>query len=125
MWYQALRWKRRLVAEVVVMRDRFPVMELRQAPDGRLLWVGILRPVGDDPCVVAVIYPRTFPYTEPQLLILDPPLVPGAPHRYEDGAICVHRERWDPDRGTAASMVPLAAGWWVAYLNWRATGERF
>lgn len=107
------------------MRERFPGFGLHQLEDRSLAWIGELEPVAGYACVVAVSYPATYPYAEPRLDILDPPLEPDAPHRYQDGSICVHKHEWQPERGTAASMIPLLSGWWVAYVHWVKGGGRF
>lgn len=126
-WYLDSKWRRRLVVEQQLMRDRFPSFELRRGREGELYWRGNLQPVNSIVFVVAVRYPRTYPYNAPVLQVVEPRLHPGAPHRYadSDGSICIHKQGWNPATGTAASVVPLAAAWLVAYCHWLATGEAF
>jgi len=111
------------MAEVEVMQTRFPNFSLIEETDGQLLWVGVLEPQLDEEFLVTVEYPNDYPYRAPVLWVLDPALRPGTPHVYSDGSICIHKATWDPERGTAASCVPLLAAWLLAYLVWLQTGE--
>ena len=113
-WHEERRWKSRLVAEVAVMRGHFPAFQLMKKTDRGLLWVGVLAPTPEDDFFVGVEYPDDYPHRAPALWVLEPELVPGALHVYSDGSCCIHSDSWNPDRGTAASCVPLIAGWLVA-----------
>jgi len=125
MWHQNKRWTSRLVAEQAVMRERFPHFALRRQPDGHLHWQGVLEPHPGVAFLVRLEYPGRYPYREPRLWVVAPSILPGTPHVYADGSVCVHRERWDPERGTVASMVPVLCAWLVLYVRWIETGERF
>lgn len=124
-WFLQPRWKPRLLAEAVLMKERFPDFRLLETDDGLLRWVGVLTPTRGSEFVVSLTYPADYPYREPKLRVDRPALAGGAPHLYSDGSLCVHKQRWDPMRGTAASEVPLIAAWLVAYLSWRRTGVSF
>lgn len=125
MWYRDAKWRSRLLAEQSLMRERFPQFMLTQSPAGLLVWRGVLRPVEGVRFEISVILPARYPYEAPELRAERPPLKPGAPHVYSSGALCVHRLNWDPMRGTAVSVIPLAAAWLVGYMNWLRTGENF
>lgn len=120
MWHQQERWSHRLLAEQELMRSRFPRFALIESHGGGLRWVGMIQPVAGRNFIVSVRYPDNYPYLPPTLFVEKPALRPGAPHRYVDGSICVHKDRWEPATGTAASCVPLAAAWLTAYLAWLA-----
>jgi hypothetical protein len=64
--------------------------------------------------------PRVF-VLEPGLRTLDGK---GAPHRFEDGSLClnVHGE-WRPDMSLATTILPWAVEWLLHYEVWLATGE--
>lgn len=113
------------MAEVVVMHAHFPGFQLTKGTNGSLTWVGVVTPTPEDDFLVAIVYPDNYPYQSPALWALEPPLRPGAPHLYMDGSLCIHANNWDPERGTAASCVTLAAAWLVAYEAWRQTGLRY
>jgi hypothetical protein len=107
------------------MRKRFPRFQLRRDANGNLYWTGIVEPLEGHLFRIAVRYPSHYPYREPQFHVVEPPLRHGAPHVYMDGSLCLHRVRWNPDTGTAASCVPLISGWLVGYVSWCQTGESF
>ena len=125
MWYQKQIWSGRLLAEQELMTERFPQFVLTERDGGSLAWTGIIEPVQGHEFVVSIRYPNRYPYKEPKVFVDEPSLRSGAPHRYLDGSLCVHRKRWDPKTGTAASIVPLAATWLALYLNWAASGEKY
>jgi hypothetical protein len=127
MWYRQSRWKPRLVAEQAVMAQRFPRFVLRRRISGELFWDGFIEPQPNALFRVTLTYPSEYPYREPALHVVDPPLRHGTPHVYigASGWICVHRRQWNPATGTAASLVPLIAAWLVAYIHWLRTGESF
>ena len=124
-WFLQARWKSRLLAEAVLMRERFPGFRLIEASDGSLRWIGALNPTPDSEFIVSLTYPADYPYREPKLRVERPSLVAGAPHVYNDGSLCIHRRGWDASRGTAVSEVPLIAAWLVAYQAWRRHGVSF
>jgi ubiquitin-protein ligase len=123
-WYRDERWKARLVAERLLMQERFPQFILQQTDEDTLRWVGILEPVEGQPFAVSLAYPARYPYNAPVFRVEAPALSIGCPHLYADGSLCVHKS-WDSDRATAASCVPLICAWLVAYLHWLETGETF
>ncbi len=107
------------------MLDRFPAFTLLRGADGALRWEGWLEPVPARRFLISVRYPPHYPYAAPVLHVITPSLRSGSPHRYADGSLCVHKMRWDPATGTAASCVPLAAAWLVGYISWVELGESF
>lgn len=104
------------------MEERFPDFVLQRADDGTLYWEGEVEPFPEEVFLVSVSYPRRFPYERPVLRVEEPPLVKGAPHRYADGSLCIHADKWDPQRATAASCVPLIGAWLVRYVHWLEEG---
>jgi hypothetical protein len=122
-WHTQERWKDRLIAEEAAMRKHFPQFVLR-LDSGNLCWDGIVEPIPGNLFHITIRYRDTHPYTEPETWI-DPPPPPGTPHVYCSGAICIHKQTWDPATGTAASLVPLVCGWLTAFVHWQEAGERF
>ena len=126
MWYLQPKWRNRLVVEAALMRERFPGFVLTRSVGGQLVWRGTLRPVARGSLFeLSVTVPERYPYEAPALRVERPALRPGAPHLYVNNHLCVHRQGWDPSRGTVASVVPLAAAWLTAYQHWQETGESF
>ncbi len=124
-WFREPRWRNRLVAERLLLEERFPGFVPTLSPNDELVWRGVLEPIEGRAFVLSVTMPRRYPYQEPQLRIEQPRLRPGSPHLYQNGTLCVHQRKWDPTRGTVASTIPLAAAWLIGYLRWLESGERF
>lgn len=118
-WYEAERWRSRLIVEQELMASRFPVMSLLVQPSGDLAWEGNLEPCLGKRFLVSLTYPANYPLAEPVARVIDPPLPPGTPYVYEGGGLCVYRKgvRWKPDVNTAASQVGLVTAWLVQYLT--------
>lgn len=125
MWYERSQWTGRLVLERAVMERRFPQFVLKRNRDRGLYWEGIVSPTDDALFLVTIGYPANFPYREPVLRVLEPPIRAGALHLYGDGSLCTHRDAWDPTRGTAASQVPLLCDWLAHYLEWSERGTPY
>lgn len=126
MWHREPRWRNRLLVEQEVMHARFPGFWLMRSASGHLVWWGLLEPAPGSRFLITVTMPTRYPYEEPELRVEEPPLRHDTPHRYASGKLCIHRSGgWDPTRGTVASLIPMAAGWLIAYLHWDQTGERF
>lgn len=109
------------------MHERYPRMRLQLHQSGELGWEGALEPFPGARFRVSLSYPANYPFAEPVARVLEPPLRAGAPHVYQNGSLCIHRqgETWNASKHTAASRVPLIASWLVAYMHWTQTGERF
>ena len=125
MWYQEPKWRNRLVVEAGLLRQRFPGFVLTRSGAGLLVWRGIVQPVVGAAFEITATMPARYPYEAPELRVERPRLRPGAPHVYASGALCIHKQSWDPMRGTVASVIPLASAWLVGYLAWLRTGENF
>ena len=126
LWYESPTWKSRLALEDAVMAERFPHFALRKDTDGRLFWAGVVQPVRGEYFAITLTYPHTYPYSEPELRVLQPTIRPGTGHLYGDGRLCIHRKgSWNPQRGTAAISVGLACAWLASYVHWDRTGEGF
>lgn len=125
MWHTEARWRSRLLVEQELMRARFPHFVLMLGRSRELFWNGTVEPVVGARFVLRVVYPATYPYASPTLHVDALPFHLGVPHLYADHSLCVHRRQWDPTRGTAAGMVPLACVWLFLFQRWRDHGEAF
>jgi ubiquitin-protein ligase len=86
----------------------------------------VLQPVRSAPAFeITATMPTRYPYEAPELRVERPRVRAGAPHLYANGTLCIHKQNWDPMRGTVASVIPLASAWLVGYLAWLQTGESF
>lgn len=106
---------KRFLIEKYAMKERFPDFELIESVNG-LTWTGPLTPKNADTYVIAVIYPEDFPYSSPNVWIIEPK-IQSPKHQFPDGHICLlelGNETWET-KTTAATIVALAAVWLWCY----------
>lgn len=120
-WYD--RYPKRLQAEAIIMRDRFPQFVLKHDSKRRLFWEGILMTNFGTYCQVTIEYPENYPYEHPASRVVHPPIRKDSPHLYSNGTLCVYPENWDYKRCTAPAAVPLVAAWLAMYEIWLRTGK--
>ena len=123
---------RRLVWESEAVRARFGKdLRLRIDVHGRPCWQGAVR-VDGQAFPVVVTYPDAYP-AEPPRLETTLPLPANCPHvlgrRPGRAALCwmtprprSARQRWDPQRHTAATVLRAAQRWGLALLVWQTLG---
>ena len=112
----------RQVAEV---KTTFPGLERSFGRDKAVTWEGDLQPTPDSPRYrLRVEYHLGGP---PRVVVLSPPLRPGAPHLYDDGSLCLYWPgEWlwrTSDKSIAKTVIPWAAFWLFYYELWSVTGE--
>jgi hypothetical protein len=122
-WYQ--RYPLRLEAEKIIMARNHPQFVLKMDRMDRLFWEGFLRTNFRTLYLVNVLYPLAYPWQRPELRIVEPKVRGDAPHRFENGTLCVYPEGWSYKRCTAPEAVPLIAAWLALYEIFLRTGERW
>lgn len=64
------------------------------------------------------------PGRAPRVFVLDPPLLPGTPHLYREGNLCLYwpaEWTWDDHVDIATTILPWAAAWLLYYELWTET----
>ena len=122
-WYE--RYPLRLEAERVIMREKFPQFVLKMDAQKELFWDGLLQTNFGTLYWVSILYPRNYPWQNPKLEIIRPPLRFNTPHRFADGSLCIYPEGWNYKRATAPAAVPLIASWLALYEDFLRTGRRW
>ena len=118
-WYRTD--PRRLEKEVALMTARTRA-ELRQSGDG-VFWVEDLVSTTGQPFTLVIDYPDGFPYEMPRAYVLRPKIL-QAPHRFEDGHLCLFSSPFASDPKVTALVVRnRAVVWYLAWEIWKATGE--
>ena len=103
---------------------RFPTFKAESLRGGAAVWVGRLQPRD-----ISAAYKVRISYkvwTAPKVSVLEPRLHPEAPHRYEDGSLCLYWPRewfWQPDVVMAETIIPWTALWLFYYELWLDTDE--
>lgn len=127
-------WKRRPSATKIVpaadrllMKERFPGFRCScKQHSTRVVWTGHLQPTDSSELYeveITLIHGKP-----PRVQVLQPMLRKDAPHRYEDGRLCLYfpsdeqRHRWHPGQYIAKTIVPWTAEWLYFYELWIQTG---
>ena len=89
-------------------------------------WTGTLKPSENSPkYLVRIIYKLT---DNPSVVVLRPPIREAAPHRFEDGSLCLYYFRdgsWGRNKKIAQTIIPWTAEWLRFYEIWLFSGEWF
>jgi len=57
--------------------------------------------------------------------VLEPELRPGAPHRYQDGTLCLDHSGAFTNKSTLVTFLAWISVWLVRYEDWLDTGYRW
>lgn len=118
------REKDRPARQLRLMRDAFPGFCPTITRGGGVTWRGTLQPTTDSPTYNVVIV-HAFNST-PVVRVASPSLHPKAPHRYQDGRLCLFwptEWRWTPRASLADTIVPWTAFWLYYYEIWLVTEQ--
>src|ERR1043166_666450 len=116
--------QRRLIAENLRVRERFPFLHTRMA--GNLLTCrGILKPTPSSQAYRLEV--EYQPWGAPSLRVLEPEIKPEAKlHFYSNGTLCLYdwREQpWQRNWHLAETVIPWAAEWFLYYEIYLLTGK--
>lgn len=116
--------QRRLIAENLLLRDRFPFIQTRIVGD-RLVCRGKVKPTASSrEYRLEVEYQ---PWGAPAVRVLEPKIEPETKlHFYRDGTLCLYdwREQpWQKHWRLADTVIPWAAEWLVYYEIYLLTGK--
>lgn len=112
-WYHSNH--KRLLAERNAMMTRFPDFNLVETSKG-LTWTGYLKPKGLYSYRIALIYPEDFPYSPPNVWIIEPK-IKSPKHQRFDGHLCLlytSDDTWQTNT-TAVTIVAMTATWIWCY----------
>jgi len=70
-----------------------------------------------------IVLPHGYPNNAPR--VYASPIVNDAPHRWQDGALCIFgvMTNWNPGKHNIASVLALARKWLYRYSKWREKGS--
>ncbi|OGD69626.1 hypothetical protein A3E89_01975 [Candidatus Campbellbacteria bacterium RIFCSPHIGHO2_12_FULL_35_10] len=76
-----------------------------------------------DEITLKIILPHGYPNVAPKVYIS--PIVSDAPHRWQDGALCIFgaMTNWNPGKHNIAFVLSLARKWLFNYNEWREKGR--
>lgn len=106
------------------MAEFYPQFRYQVNRSNGVIWNGRLSPTRDSPDYAIRIVHN--PDRIPRVYVESPRLLPGAPHIYRDGCLCLYwpvEWRWTPQESLADTMVPWTALWLYYYEIWQITGQ--
>lgn len=76
-----------------------------------------------DEITLKIILPHGYPNIAPKVYVS--PIVNDAPHRWQDGALCIFgaMTNWNPGKHNIAFVLTLARKWLSDYSEWRDKGH--
>ena len=79
--------------------------------------------VGEEPISLSITLPHGYPHKSP--IVTADPIDQGAPHRWNDGSLCIYgaMDAWNPGKHDVAQALNLCRQWFTNYAVWRNTGE--
>lgn len=119
----------RLLLEQAVVKQEFPQFKLEQFSDGSLAWTGRLKTVFGNTYRVRIAYSKNYPFNEPEIYILDPPIKSPQIIQGKKGRKKLCRQTrnglWSPDKATPVVTIRQAVEWIHRYDQERTRGIFF
>ena len=117
--------KKRLVAEVRAMQEKFGDLAVLRHDKGQLYWQYTVQESGRQ-FPIEVRYPRQYPIKPPRVYSLLP--LPHSPHQLVNNELCwidqySFRGEWNPARDTAAICIHAAHRWFACLLVYLSLGK--
>jgi hypothetical protein len=123
-WPGLLRDKKRLVAEVRAMEERYGGRATLRFEGNRLFWEYTVVESGRR-FPIRVVYPRRYPFEPPRIMSLIP--LPASPHQMPSDEICWTNRaacaEWNPARDTAVVCIHAAHRWFACLLVYLTLGK--
>ncbi len=123
-WPKVLKDKKRLVAEVRAMEERYGGQASLRLEGNRLFWEYTVVESGRH-FPIQVRYPRHYPLEPPRIFSLLP--LPSSPHQLPGNELCwTNRSgpcEWNPARDTAATSILAAHRWFACLLVYLTLGS--
>jgi len=115
--------KRRLVAEVRAMEERYGARAVLRCHGENLYWEYTVSESGRH-FPIEIRYPRRYPFEAPRIFSVLP--LPSSPHQLVNDELCwINRSsgEWNPARDTAATCVTAAHRWFACLLVYLTLGQ--
>lgn len=76
----------------------------------------------DAEITIKIVLPHGYPNAAPRVYVS--PLLVNAPHRWQDGALCIYgaMTTWNPGKDGISSILRLSRKWLSHYEVWKKTG---
>jgi ubiquitin-protein ligase len=123
-WPRLLKDKKRLVAEVRAMEERYGGLATLRFQNRVLYWEYTVVESGRR-FPIHVPYPRRYPFEPPRIISLLG--LPPSPHQLSGNELCwtnrIYQSEWNPARDTAAVCIHAAHRWFACLLVFLTLGH--
>lgn len=113
----------RIHREFAEAQNVFARVELYPTNDGRIYVRTVLQTVNQTTYVLSIRFPDNYPNKMPRVSV-DAPVIPTAPHRYQNGLICyLHPSMWNPGIHNLTFVIARSAKWLNKFEIWKTKGK--
>jgi hypothetical protein len=91
--------------------------------DERELEILFKKNINNVEVTIKIVLPHGYPNAAPR--VYASPIRADAPHRWQDGALCIFGSMtsWNPGTGNLSSVLNLAKEWLSHYESWNETNK--
>ncbi len=114
--------KDRLFEELAELhkKGRDPKLQISECCDVEM---SFLEEIGSEKITIKIVLPHGYPSIAPK--IYADPLKDNAPHRWQDGSLCIlgAMASWNPGKHNIAFVLDLSRKWLDHYCKWKSSGK--
>jgi hypothetical protein len=124
-FYGTVEGEARALKEQALLAREYPGFAMDVDDDGTPYvhgWLGPTETLRGSYHVLFVLPPGYGQGVMPSVHVLEPTLRAGAPHRYQDGSLCLDHSSAFTRRSTLLTILAWVSVWLVLYEGWRDTG---
>jgi hypothetical protein len=126
LFYATPAGEARAFAEQALLAREYPGFEMDVDDDGTPFAHGFIGPnevIKGRYHLLLVIPPAYGNGALPLSFVLEPAMPPGAPHRYQDGSLCLDHSGAFTRKSTLVTFLAWVSVWLVLYEEWIETGR--
>ena len=127
-WYERRGGMQRLMVERNLLDGEYPGFTLDVCDDGTVFGLGFIGPNRDIGARYEVLIQLPHNYGTgaiPRVTILEPEMDERAPHRFNDGSLCLEHEDAFSPRSTVVTLLGWVTAWLILYEGWKETGQHW
>lgn len=116
----------RVLAEQQLLGREYPDFRVNVEDDGTIYahgWIGSNISIRGRYHVLLVLPPSYSSGAMPLVNVIEPRLADGAPHRFQDGALCLDHSGAFTGRSTLVTILAWVSMWLCLYEGWLETGD--
>jgi len=101
-------------------KGRDPKLQISESRDVEM---SFLEDISSKKVTIKIVLPHGYPNAAPK--IYADPISDDAPHRWQDGSLCIlgAMANWNPGKHNIAFVLDLSRKWMDHYYKWKSTGK--